>query len=95
MCVTVCSDGVGPTRTFICIRTQLEQLKTEGVVDFFLFIKAAHIHRAGLVFDIIVIYSVSTCILFIMGIITCMDIFTCMCTAHNDIIMHAQCHAVA
>ncbi len=43
------SDGVGRTGTFICIHAQLERLKTEGVVDFFQFIKSARIQRAGLV----------------------------------------------
>ena len=50
------SDGVGHTGTFICIHAQLERLKTEGVFDFFQFIKSAHMQRAGLVPD-----SVSTC----------------------------------
>ena len=43
------SDGVGRTGTFICIHAQLERLKTEGVVDFFQFIKLVRMHRAGLV----------------------------------------------
>ena len=43
------SDGVGRTGTFISIHAQLERLKTEGVVDFFQFIKSARMQRAGLV----------------------------------------------
>ena len=44
-----CSDGVGRTGTFICIHSQLERLKTEGVIDFFQSIKSSRIQRAGLV----------------------------------------------
>ena len=44
-----CSDGVGRTGTFICLHSQLERLKTEGVVDLFQAVKSARIHRAGLV----------------------------------------------
>ena len=47
------SDGVGRTGTFISIHAQLERLKTEGVVDFFQFIKSARLHRAGLVSDVV------------------------------------------
>ena len=43
------SDGVGRTGTFICLHSQLERLKTEGVVDFFQAVKSARIQRAGLV----------------------------------------------
>ena len=46
-----CSDGVGRTGTFICLHSQLERLKTEGVVDFFQGVKSARIQRAGLVPD--------------------------------------------
>ena len=52
------SDGVGRTGTFICIHAQLERLKTEGVFDFFQFIKSARMQRAGLVSD-----SVSGCVI--------------------------------
>ena len=45
------SDGVGRTGTFICLHSQLERLKTEGVVDFFQAVKSARIQRAGLVPD--------------------------------------------
>ena len=45
------SDGVGKTGTFICLHSQLERLKTEGVVDFFQAVKSARIQRACLVPD--------------------------------------------
>ena len=47
----LCSDGVGRTGTFICIHSQLERLKTEGVVDFFQAAKSARMQRAGLIPD--------------------------------------------
>ena len=47
--VIIYSDGVGRTGTFICLHSQLERLKTEGVVDFFQAIKSARVQRAGLV----------------------------------------------
>ena len=56
-----CSDGVGRTGTFICIHAQLERLKTEGVVDFFQFIKSARIHRAGLVCDSVSVLFMVKC----------------------------------
>ena len=43
------SDGVGRTGTFLCIHSQLEHVKTEGVVDIFQAIKSAHMQRPGLV----------------------------------------------
>ena len=43
------SDGVGRTGTFICIHSQLERLKTEGVVDVFQAVKSAHIQRPGII----------------------------------------------
>ena len=43
------SDGVGRTGTFICLHSQLERLKTEGVVDVLQAVKSARIQRAGLV----------------------------------------------
>jgi len=43
------SDGLGRTGAFICIHSQLERLKTEGVVDIFQSIKSARIQRVGLV----------------------------------------------
>ena len=42
---------MGRTGTFICIHAQLERLKTEGVVDFFQFIKSARMKRPGIVAD--------------------------------------------
>ena len=59
------SDGVGRTGTFICLHSQLERLKTEGVVDFFQAVKSARIKRAGLVPDA-VCYGVLLCLLCIM-----------------------------
>jgi hypothetical protein len=47
---------MGRTGTFICIHAQLERLKTEGVFDFFQFIKSARMQRPGLVSE-----SVSAC----------------------------------
>ena len=47
--VPLLSDGVGRSGTFICVHSQLERLKTEGVVDIFQCIKSARIQRAGLV----------------------------------------------
>ena len=47
------SDGVGRTGAFICIHAQLERLKTEGVVDFFQYIKSARVHRAWLVPEVV------------------------------------------
>ena len=44
VCVFVCdiySDGVGRSGTFICLHSQLERLKTEGVMDFFQAAKSA------------------------------------------------------
>ena len=49
---------MGRTGTFICLHSQLERLKTEGVVDFFQAVKSARIQRAGLVPDA-VCYSYS------------------------------------
>ena len=43
------SDGVTRTGTFICIHSQLERLKTEGVVDVFQAIKSARIQRPGII----------------------------------------------
>ena len=53
------SDGVGRTGTFICIHAQLERLKTEGVVDFFQFVKSARMQRPGLVMDVVSIRQIS------------------------------------
>ena len=43
------SDGVGRTGTFICLHSQLERLKTEGVADVLQAVKSARIQRAGVV----------------------------------------------
>jgi len=45
------SDGVGCTGTSLCIHSQLERVKTEGVVDIFQAIKSACMQRPGLVSD--------------------------------------------
>jgi netrin-G3 ligand len=47
--IVMCSDGVSRTGTFLTIHSQVERLKTEGVVDFLQAIKSARLHRAGLV----------------------------------------------
>ena len=51
------SDGVGRTGTFICIHSQLEKLKSESVVDIFQAVKSARIQRAGLVADVVSLYT--------------------------------------
>ena len=60
LCVHMCSgckltisysDGVGRTGTFLCIHSQLERVKTEGVVDIFQAIKSVRMQRPGLVSD--------------------------------------------
>ena len=47
--VTFHSDGVGRTGAFICIYSQLERVKMEGVADIFQFIKDSRLQRKGLV----------------------------------------------
>ena len=37
----------------MCIHSMLDRLKTEGIVDFFQFIKSSRIHRAGLVAELV------------------------------------------
>ena len=37
----------------MCIHSMLDRLKTEGIVDFFQFIKSSRIHRAGLVTELV------------------------------------------
>ena len=44
-----CRDGVGRTGTFICIYSQLERLKAEGVVDVFQSIEASRLQRSLMV----------------------------------------------
>ena len=56
------SDGVGRTGTFICLHSQLERLKTEGVVDFFQAVKSARIQRVGLVPDAVCSSPLSFCV---------------------------------
>ena len=43
------SDGVGRTGAFLCIYSQLERVKTEGVADIFQYIKGSRFQRSGLV----------------------------------------------
>ena len=47
------SDGMGRSGTFICIHAQLERLKTEGVVDFFQFVKSARMQRPGVILNVV------------------------------------------
>ena len=49
-------DGVVRSGTFVCIHSQLERLKTEGVVDVFQAIKSAQIHRPGIIPNSLVYY---------------------------------------
>ena len=66
-----CSDGVGRTGVFITVHTQLERLKTEGVVDVFQSLKSARIQRAALV-DTLVSSDVRACrYLFIQTLLFC------------------------
>ena len=46
-----CSNGIGRTGAFICMHAQIDRLKTEGVIDFFQYVKSARIQRSGLVDD--------------------------------------------
>jgi protein tyrosine phosphatase len=45
----MCNDGMGRTGTFVCIHAMLERMNTEGVVDFFQFIKFSRISRPDIV----------------------------------------------
>ena len=45
----ISSDGVVRSGTFLVIHSQLERLKTEGVVDVFQAIKSARIQRPGVI----------------------------------------------
>ena len=47
--IIVYSDGMGRTGTFICIHAMLERMNSEGVVDFFQFIKASRINQPNIV----------------------------------------------
>eukprot|EP00731_Ephydatia_muelleri_P025779 Em0017g862a len=47
--VVHCNDGVGRTGTFITMHSELERLKTEGVVDVVQRVKFSRIARPGIV----------------------------------------------
>ncbi|KAL5486720.1 hypothetical protein EMCRGX_G019237 [Ephydatia muelleri] len=49
----VCNDGCGRTGSFICIHSELERLKAEGVVNIFQSVKAMRSYRPGMVQDVI------------------------------------------
>ena len=53
------SDGVVRSGTFLVIHSQLERLKTEGVVDVFQAIKSARIQRPGVIPNTVRISSCS------------------------------------
>ena len=69
------SDGCGRTGTFICIHSQLERLKTEGVVDFFQAMKTARIQRPALIanevrrviYCIVMVFTLVLLLLFMKG----------------------------
>jgi len=48
----MCNDGVGRTGTFICIYSQLERIKAEGIADVFQYIKASRLQRPKLVSEV-------------------------------------------
>ena len=48
MCLSV-RDGIARSGTFLVIHSQLERLKTEGVVDVFQAVRAARIQRPGVI----------------------------------------------
>ena len=54
--IFVSIDGVVRSGTFVCIHSQLERLKTEGVADVFQAIKSAQIHRPGIIPNSLVYY---------------------------------------
>ena len=69
------SDGVVRSGTFVCIHSQLERLKTEGVVDVFQAIKSARIHRPGIISNTVsyskyIICSLLDCNIFFISRIT-------------------------
>ena len=51
---------MGRTGTFICIHAQLERLKTEGVVDFFQFVKSARMQRPGVILNVVRVQYLAT-----------------------------------
>ena len=57
ICVVSCSDGMGRTGTFLCIHAQLERVKSEGLVDFFQFVKSSRIHRPSIISEKVRIQS--------------------------------------
>ena len=61
VCLCVCSDGVGRTGVFVCIYTQLERAKSEGVADIFHFIRGARGRHPGFVQSLV--WSVTTFVL--------------------------------
>ena len=46
-------DGCGRTGSFICIHSELERLKAEGVVNIFQSVKAMRSYRPGMVQDVV------------------------------------------
>ena len=63
VCVyTFTSDGVVRSGTFLIIHSQLERLKTEGVVDVFQAIKSARIHRPGTIPHTVCLSSTLLCL---------------------------------
>ena len=48
VCLSV-RDGIARSGTFLVIHSQLERLKTEGVVDVFQAVRAARIQRPGVI----------------------------------------------
>lgn len=51
--LSLCSDGVGRTGTFICVYSQLERIKAEGIADVFQYIKASRLQRPKLVSELV------------------------------------------
>ena len=76
------SDGVGRTGTFMCVHSQLERLKTEGVVDIFQAVKSARIQRAGLVSDVVSTLS--------LPCLTCL--LLCVLTGPVCLLLWCSCH---
>lgn len=51
--VSFLSDGIDRTGAFICLYSQLERIKVEGVADVFQFVKASRFHRPELVKNVV------------------------------------------
>ena len=81
------SDGVGRTGTFICIHAQLERLKTEGVVDFFQFVKSARKQRPGVI-SVVVSYLTMILILKLSIILSQMQSQYELC--HSTVLQYLQ-----